>query len=65
MIPPVLAAAEEVELTRYDAQRVATALDAWQALQADAETLVAWWETYQASRPPWPVALAALEQMLS
>jgi hypothetical protein len=26
-------------------------------------TVLQWWQTYQESRPPWPVALAALDQM--
>src|SRR5205807_2111702 len=29
-----------------------------------ADTLGQWWETYLESRPGWPVALAALDQMI-
>jgi hypothetical protein len=68
MIPPVLAAAAEVELTRFEQPSLALALSHWQPraeLRPDtAEALMAWWQTYVDSRPGWPMAVAALEEML-
>jgi hypothetical protein len=64
MIPPVLAAAQEVELARLDDATLAQALSAWSAAPTDARTLGEWWETYQAESPPWTVAIGALDQML-
>ncbi len=65
MIPPTLAAAEEVELARVDANLMTRTIAAWRAGPADGRTLATWWETYCASPTPWPVALGALERMLS
>jgi hypothetical protein len=69
MIPPVLCAAETVELARYDAATLQLALAAWR-LSAEnhsqaAQTLVEWWTVYGGSHPAWPVALAALDRMLA
>lgn len=70
MLPAILVAGQELELCRYSDESLASALRLWQCdtLQLDAaETLAVvstWWETYQASRPAWPVALVALDQML-
>lgn len=67
MLPAVLAAGEFVELSRLSVDSLRLAAQAWR-LQApadiDAPALVHdWWQTYQASRPPWRVALAALDQL--
>jgi hypothetical protein len=74
MLPPALASASEVELARNDAATLSLALkswcDAWPASfvvgpEIDlADTLSRWWETYQTSRPPFAIALAALDEML-
>ena len=74
LLPVVLAAAEDVELARFDLATLTAALSAWECLEppqnaaADpvklAETLTAWWETYQSTRPSWSVALAALDRMI-
>ena len=73
MIPPVLSAAEHVELAPYSAEAVVRTLVAWRlvdasdaadAIAAQADTLMTWWHTCQESRTPWAVALAALEHML-
>jgi len=68
MIPPVLAAATEVEWARCDRETIAEALVAWHVAGGDPErlaaTLLDWWDTYRASRPAWSVALAALGQMI-
>ncbi|HZZ73101.1 MAG TPA: hypothetical protein VFE24_12675 [Pirellulales bacterium] len=75
LLPPVLAAAEEVELARCDLPSLNAALLFWDCLgptpaSADAVAALAdkvfvWWKTYQATRPRWSVALAALDRMLS
>jgi hypothetical protein len=69
MIPPVLAAAETVELARYNAATLNLALTTWQAAVGDsaaaAQTLDEWWSVYCASRPAWSIALAALDSMLA
>jgi hypothetical protein len=69
LIPAVLAAAETVELARYDAATLTLALTAWQAPITDAEaaaqTLIEWWTVYSESHLPWSIALAALDRMLT
>jgi hypothetical protein len=65
-IPPVLMAAEEVELVRFDDATLRLALAAWHCGDvAIAATLANWWSVYQQDRPPWPIALAALDRMLA
>jgi hypothetical protein len=69
MLPAVLTAAENVELARFDPSTMRLAIDAWRidpAGRADdvVDTLGVWWQTYRDTRPPWDVALAALERML-
>jgi hypothetical protein len=71
MIPPVLAAAEHVELGRFTTEAIHRAIVAWRPVDADArdvakvaDTLMSWWTTYQAGSTPWVVALAALDQRL-
>jgi hypothetical protein len=64
MIPPALVAAQEVELVRFDSGVLATALRAWTSAVVEADKLMDWWETYQADRPSWGVAIGALDQML-
>ena len=67
MLPPVLRAAEHVELAECDRLTIELALTAWHVdtpLGFDAvEILTTWWDTYQATRPKWTVALAALDRM--
>ncbi len=64
VLPGVLAAAEEVELVRFDRPTLETALSSWRVGAIDPDTLLDWWATYQASSPPWEVALAALDRMV-
>jgi hypothetical protein len=64
MIPPLLAAAQEVELARFDDATLAAALAAWDVAAIEPAVLVQWWQTYQESSPSWTVALAALDRML-
>jgi hypothetical protein len=67
MLPPALSAAEAVELGRFSVDSVRLALAAWRlSVPADvdgAALLYEWWQTYRQTRPPWPVAMAALDQM--
>jgi hypothetical protein len=68
MIPPVLAAAEQVELARYDDATLRLALQAWEVADADVEnvavTLDTWWRTYTEAPMPFAVGLVALDKML-
>jgi hypothetical protein len=69
MIPAVLSAAEEVELARYDAQTLALAVEHWTGVTSEvaasqAVVLDRWWQTYQTSRPRFPVAFASLAEMI-
>jgi hypothetical protein len=67
MLPAVLQAAEEVELVRNSPQLMAQAITAWGLrVPADVDAtalLTEWWQTYQDTRPPWRVALVALNQL--
>jgi hypothetical protein len=67
MLPPTLAAAEHVELSPPLEHALPLAIERWGLADAGgdlAHTLSAWWETYLASRPPWSVALTALDKMV-
>lgn len=67
-LPPILAAAETVELAVFNPQTLQLAIVAWRlAVPVDLEPvplLMQWWQTCQETRPPWPVAMAALDRML-
>ena len=66
-LPPILAAAEYVELTRFNEETVKLACDVWRFPQGASldlpGTALTWWNAYQQSKPPWPVALQALDRM--
>jgi len=68
-LPAVLKAAEQVELASLHPRIVELALQAWRIDTppgVDAVDLIfRWWETYLEGRPPWRVALTALDQMLA
>ena len=68
MLMPVLEAAQEVELVQCSPSLLKRAIAAWQLpvppdLDAP-QVVLQWWDTYRESRPPFPVALTALDQML-
>ncbi len=68
MVPPVLAAAEELELAHFDGAALLSALQAWTTgplPSAAADTLAQWWQTCIETRPPFGVAFSALDRMLS
>jgi hypothetical protein len=64
VLPAVLAAAADVNLVRDPVEGVGRALAAWRVGAVEADAVVAWWQAYQAKRPRWEVALAALDQLL-
>lgn len=63
MLPAALAAGREVELCQDSTELLTQAISNWQ-LSADAIVITQWWETYCEGRPPFAVALAALDKML-
>ena len=67
LLPPILAAAETVELAAYNPQTLQLAITGWRmTVPADLEPvslLMHWWQTCQETQASWPVALAALDQM--
>ena len=69
MTAPTLATAQEVELATCDEMTLATAFDAWGIageLPGDApERVWNWWNAWVDQPATWPVALAALDQLLA
>jgi hypothetical protein len=67
MLVPALIAAESVELVRFAPDEVSRAIAAWRLSVPDgvdgAALVRDWWQTYVDARPPWSVALAALDQL--
>ena len=67
MLPVTLLAAEAVELLRFTPEMIGQTISAWRLTvpsEVDAAAVVSqWWQTYLETRPPWNVALAALDQM--
>src|SRR5262249_31671236 len=62
MICATLAAAEDVELARFDEPTLTLAVGAWCSRLASTTRdlpgiLQNWWTTYQASRPEWNIAI--------
>lgn len=68
MLPPLLTAAEHVELARYDADTLRLALEQWDIpAPGDIDllhTLLDWWDTCVDTQPGWSTALVALDRML-
>lgn len=68
MLPVALEAAETVELVRRSPQLAGHALRAWHLAVPPGLDIVGlvtdWWETYKLDRPPFRVALQALDQMI-
>ncbi len=65
LVPPILAAAEEVELASCNRETLVSAVEAWRIPAVDADLLLDWWATYQGSNSAWNVALAALDKLLA
>jgi hypothetical protein len=68
MLPPALIAADAVGLIHFAPSALALAVNSWNLAVppgVDAAALLSeWWQTYVEARPPWHVALAALDQLL-
>jgi len=68
LIPPVLAAAEAVELVQYDLPTLTQALQYWHCNPTGSDTLAErlhrWWLAYREGGFPWRIALAALSPLL-
>ena len=73
MLPPILAAAEVMELGRCDEAVVELAIEHWHIpvpKDRDVHTeivpvMMDWWETYLQTRPAWQTALQAFAKMLN
>jgi hypothetical protein len=73
MLPPVLAAAQVVELSACTEENVALAIEnwhipvpqGWDLHERLVPTLLDWWETYLTTRPEWHIAMQALGKMLA
>ena len=72
MLPPILAAAEVMELSKCDESVAELAIEQWHIpVPQDKEVhteivpiMMDWWETYLQTRPNWQTALQALAKML-
>ena len=73
MLPPILAAAEVMELSKCDESVAELAIEQWhipvpKGRDANAELvpiMMDWWETYLQTRPGWQTALQAFAKMLA
>ena len=73
MLPPLLAAAQVVELSACTEENVALAIEnwhipapaGWDVHERLVPTLLDWWETYLTTRPEWHIAMQALGKMLA
>ncbi|MEX2139699.1 MAG: hypothetical protein WD894_10585 [Pirellulales bacterium] len=69
MLPAVLAAAEQLELVRFDEATMRLAVKSWRIhvprSSAFVHDLMSWWQTFQADRPPWTVAITALDMLIA
>ena len=68
MLPPVLLAGEEFELSKFSEDQLLLATEKWWIPNSTehslVDTVLSWWETYTNERPPWRIALTALDKML-
>ncbi len=72
MLPPTLAAAEVMELSKCDELMAALAIEQWHIpvpRDKDVQTeivpvMMDWWETYLQTRPAWHTAMQAFAKML-
>jgi hypothetical protein len=69
MLPATLAAAEELELVKFDENTMRQAVKVWRIpvprSSAFVHDLMSWWQTYQSDRPPWNVAITALDMLIA
>jgi hypothetical protein len=68
MLPPVLLAAQELELGQFSEDQLLLAIEKWwipnPTEHSLVDTLLSWWDTYSSERPAWRIALTALDKML-
>lgn len=69
LLPPTLAAAQEIEIAPANGELMLRALDAWHvgdsASRISCATVLAdWWSAYEQNPPEWPVAIEALDALL-
>jgi hypothetical protein len=68
MLPPVLLAAQELEIAQFSEDQLLLAIERWwipnPTEHSLVDTLLSWWDTYSNERPPWRIALTALDKML-
>lgn len=68
LVPITLAVGELVELVKLDDSTMARAIANWccdlDTPENTVELVQDWWVTYLGSRPPWSVAVTAMERML-
>jgi hypothetical protein len=69
MLPATLSAAHELELAQLDEATMRLAVKSWRMpvprSSAFVHDLLSWWQTYQADRPPWSVAITALDMLIA
>lgn len=73
MLPPILAAAQVLEISACTEDNVALAIEnwhipvphGWDLHERLVPTLLDWWETYLTTRPEWHIAMQALGKMLA
>ena len=69
MLPATLAAAQDLDLAKLDEPTMRLAIKAWRIAaprsSAFVHDLMSWWKTYQADRPPWNVAITALDMLIA
>jgi hypothetical protein len=67
LVPAALMSAEYVDLARFDEPTLARALQAWGVplvTEATPALVWDWWHTYFETRPPWRIALQALDHLI-
>jgi hypothetical protein len=71
LLPAALEAAQFVELAHFDGDTLAQAVASWpfdppvaNAANQLAERLLAWWDSFRETRPPWDAALARLRSVI-
>lgn len=71
MLPPLVCAAEELGLCRFDGAMLLQAIEDWHIepsgnkTRALAEVLMVWWDTFRSGQIDWSVALTGLDRMMS
>jgi hypothetical protein len=69
MLPATLAAAQDLDLARLDEATMRLAVKSWRIhvprSNAFIHDLMSWWQTYQSDRPPWTVAITALDMLIA